>query len=276
MTDRYHERLAGTLSCYDRIVITGTLPGACYAAGMTSFLNARHIRIFDYPRFAEPLRDRIREAAQALATAQGARIEHVAKAHIRKEDLVAAVRKDRGDHPGLVHVLSAMEACDAYEPWHDKPSHQTFLRHTSGKCLHYYFYWMDETLGLIYLRVPTWSPFRLQFYCNGHSRLAHSLTTAGIDYAMADNAFIRIADWERAQQLADAFSPDTLHALLDRYASPITTPVASAGSFVFLPRTISGVLLFSSGRATRECAACSRSITGKKKDLTPRPRPRAR
>ncbi|HNK51809.1 MAG TPA: hypothetical protein PKX75_22675, partial [Nitrospira sp.] len=218
LTDRYHDRLAGTLSCYDRIVITGTLPGACYAAGMTSFLNARHIRIFDYPRFAEPLRDRIREAALALATAQGARIEHVAKAQIRKEDLVAAVLKERGDHPGLVHVLSAMEACDAYEPWHDKQSHPTFLRHTSGKCLHYYFYWMDETLGLIYLRVPTWSPFRLQFYCNGHSRLAHSLTTAGIDYAMADNAFIRIADWERAQQLADAFSPDTLHALLDRYA----------------------------------------------------------
>ena len=136
LTDRYHERLAGTLSCYDRIVITGTLPGACYAAGMTSFLNARHIRIFDYPRFAEPLRDRIREAAQALATAQGARIEHVAKAHLRKEDLVAAVLKARGDHPGLVHVLSAMEACDAYEPWHDKPSHQTFLRHTAGKCLH--------------------------------------------------------------------------------------------------------------------------------------------
>ncbi len=59
LTDRYHDRLVGMLSCYDRMVITGTLPGACYAAGMTSFLNARHIRIFDYARFAEPLRDRI-------------------------------------------------------------------------------------------------------------------------------------------------------------------------------------------------------------------------
>ncbi len=39
LTDRYEERLAGVLSCYDQIVITGTLPGACYAAGMTSFLN---------------------------------------------------------------------------------------------------------------------------------------------------------------------------------------------------------------------------------------------
>jgi hypothetical protein len=82
------------------------------------------------------------------------RVEHVAKTHIRKEEFVAVVHKERNDHPGLVHALSAMEACDAYEPWHDKQSHQAFLRHTSGNCLHYHFYWMDEALGLIYLRVP--------------------------------------------------------------------------------------------------------------------------
>ena len=52
VTERYRERLAGVLSCYDRIIVTGTLPGACYAQGMTAFLSARQIRIFDYPRFA--------------------------------------------------------------------------------------------------------------------------------------------------------------------------------------------------------------------------------
>jgi hypothetical protein len=138
LTDRYHERLAGVLSCDDRMVMTGTLPGACYAAGMTSFLNANHIRIFDSPRFAEPLRERIRDRAQELATEYGAQIKPVAKAPIRKEDVVAKVIKARGDHPGLVHVLSAMEACNAYEPWHDQLPHQTFLRPTSGKCLHDY------------------------------------------------------------------------------------------------------------------------------------------
>src|SRR5258706_15470803 len=55
-TERYRERLARVLSCYDRMIVTGTLPGACYAKGMTGFLSARQIRIFDYPRFAEPLR----------------------------------------------------------------------------------------------------------------------------------------------------------------------------------------------------------------------------
>jgi len=225
LVTRYRDRLAGVLSCYDRIVVRGTLPEACYAGAMTTFLHLHHIRIFDYARFAEPLRERIREHAQKLAHEAGLTIQHVTKAHVRKEDLVAEVLKTRGDHPGLVHILSAMEACDAYEPWHNKSTHKTYVRPTSGKCLHYYFYFIDEAVGLMYLRVPTWCPFRLQFYCNGHNWLARKLTAAGIAYTLADNAFLRIDDWNRAQILADSFSPEELHRLLDRYAAwccPVT------------------------------------------------------
>src|SRR4051794_18630267 len=185
---------------------------------MTGFLSARQIRIFDYPRFAEPLRDRVRERAAELASAAGLTIEHIAKNHIRKEDMVAKVLTVRGDHPGLVHIISAMEACDTYKPWHDKQTHCTFLRPDTGKCLHYYFYFIDAELGLIYLRVPTWCPFRLQFYCNGHSWLARQLTAAGIGFTLADNAFLHIDDWQSAQTLADRLSPDDLHRILDRYA----------------------------------------------------------
>jgi hypothetical protein len=77
LTDRYAANLYGVLSCYDRIIITGTLPGACYAGGMTSFLYAKGIRIFDYARFAEPLRERIRQRAQDVCAAAGVEIEHV-------------------------------------------------------------------------------------------------------------------------------------------------------------------------------------------------------
>ena len=220
LTDRYHDRLAGVLSCYDRIVITGTLPGACFADGMTKILKARGIRVFDYAaQFAAPLRERVRTAAAAVAAAAGVAIEHIAKSYIRKEDVVAKVLAARGSHPGLVDVISAMEACDGYQPWHDKQTHRTFLRPDSGKCLHYYFYFMDAELGLVYLRVPTWCPFRLQFYCNGHSWLGCRLAAAGIDFVTADNAFVRIADWPRAQALADALSPQDLHRILDRYAA---------------------------------------------------------
>ena len=72
-------------------------------------------------------------------------------------------------------------------------------------------------LGLIYPRVPTWAPFRL--HCNGHSWLARRLTAEGIAFTAADKAFIRIDDWQRAQELADGFSSDLLHRVLDRYTA---------------------------------------------------------
>ena len=59
------------MACYDRIVIQGTIPGICYAQGMTSFLYANNIRIFDYPRFAEPLRNELRDNAEKIAKDNG-------------------------------------------------------------------------------------------------------------------------------------------------------------------------------------------------------------
>ena len=85
---------------------------------------------------------------------------------------MARVLATRGDAPGLVHVISAMESCQSYKLWLNKANGHLFLRPDTGKCLHYYFYFIDELLGLCYLRVPTWAPFTLQFYCNGHSALA--------------------------------------------------------------------------------------------------------
>ncbi len=41
LTTRYSENLMGVLSCYDRIVITGALPGACSAAIRSSVRHAK-------------------------------------------------------------------------------------------------------------------------------------------------------------------------------------------------------------------------------------------
>lgn len=80
----YAQNLHCVLSCYDRIIVTSTLLGACYVGGMTSFLYAHGIRIFDSPRFAKPLRDRIRECAQEVCKAAGLQIEHVSKSYVPK------------------------------------------------------------------------------------------------------------------------------------------------------------------------------------------------
>ena len=86
------------------------------------------------------------------------------------------------------------------------------------KCLHYYFYFIDAEFGLCYLRVPTWAPFRVQFYCNGHAWLANQLRQEGIAFTPLDNTFRHIADMTRAQELADAFPVERLHRALDAFA----------------------------------------------------------
>ncbi len=81
---RHAVNLNGVLSCYDRILITGTVPGTCYAEGMTGFLYSYGIQIFDYAKFAEPLCQVVRERAAQVCASTGIEIEHVRKSHIRK------------------------------------------------------------------------------------------------------------------------------------------------------------------------------------------------
>jgi hypothetical protein len=108
LIERCDDRIAGVLSCYDRVVVTGTLPTVCHADGMTRFLYASQIRIFDCPEFAVTLRDRVREAAASLAADARVAIEHVAKSHVRKEAIVAkprnAVRCLTGSPVAAEHV----------------------------------------------------------------------------------------------------------------------------------------------------------------------------
>jgi len=186
---------------------------------MSLYLNGQGIRIFDYTHFAEPLREEIRQNAERIAQEDDIEIEFIRSAKaFRKEDRIKKIIADRGDHPGLVHIFSAMESCPSFIPWHDKKSGKTYLRPREGKCLHYYFYFIDAEFGLCYLRVPTWAPFRLQFYCNGHNHLANRLKDEKIGFTGLDNTFLKIDDFARAQELADEFPVERLHRALDAFA----------------------------------------------------------
>jgi hypothetical protein len=230
LIDRYSKQIRGLLSCYDRVIINGTLPGLCFAEGMTSYLYANKIRIFDFPKWAEPFREQLKANAERLAQEQGLEVEFIRRIDgFRKEDRIRKILNSRGAHPGLVHIFSAMETCRTFQPWHDKKTGKTFLKDDSGRCLHYYFYFIDQELGLCYLRVPTWAPFRLQVYFNGHAWLAARLKKKGIAFDLLDNAFTRLDDWEAAQKIADDFDVLPLHRALDRFAKlygPAKLPVA--------------------------------------------------
>lgn len=219
ITDKYSDKISGTITCYDRIIIQGVIPGWSYPQGMTGYFHANGIKIFDFAKFSQPLTEKVRENASRIAEENGIEIEFIRKTKaFRKDDRIQEIISKTGKTEGLVHIFSAMEGCNTYRPWHDKTTGQTFFKFGQSKCLHYYFYFLDRELGLCYMRVPTWCPFRLQFYMNGHNLLAGKLARKGIGYEMLDNAFIQLSDAETAQKLSDRINPEDLHKALDALA----------------------------------------------------------
>lgn len=230
-TQRHAKKIRGMLSCYDRVIITGTCPAIGHAEAATRYFFTRQIRIFDFPQWASSFRDEIRDNAEKLAQENGLEIEYISKKNFRKDKRIKKILEKRGTDPGLVHIFSALEPCDSYKPWHNKKTKKTYLKWDSSKCLHYYFYFIDPDLGLCYLRVPTWAPYRLQFYYNGHNELAAKLAKKNIAYCLMENALSEVENWEKAQQLADAIRPNRLHQRLDRIASRYCPVIRHFGTY---------------------------------------------
>ena len=99
LTERHADQIAGVLSCYDRILIFGTLPGVCFADGMTSYLYQHKIRIFDYPHFAEPFRNLLRENAALIAADNSLEIEHIRKKNFRKPERLYTPSRPKATSP---------------------------------------------------------------------------------------------------------------------------------------------------------------------------------
>jgi hypothetical protein len=112
--ERHAAKIRGTQSCFHRVVITGTLPDIAHAGAMAAYLTARHVRLFDYPQWAAPLRAEIRARAEQVACEAGLTIKFIQRKDFCKEARIKALLAERGDHPGLVHIFSAREPCPSF------------------------------------------------------------------------------------------------------------------------------------------------------------------
>ncbi len=94
ITERYAEEIQGVLTCYDRMIIQGYVAPWSYSEGMTSYLNANHIKNFDYSKFCEPLTRKVRGIAEAIAKESGIEIEFIRKQKaFRKDERIQEIIK---------------------------------------------------------------------------------------------------------------------------------------------------------------------------------------
>ena len=106
LTDKYADKIYGTITCYDRMIIQGYIPGWSHAEGMTGYLNANNIRIFDFSNFSQPLTEQVRTNAQRIADENGIEIEFIRKLRaFRKDDRIQEIIQKTGKTEGLIHIF---------------------------------------------------------------------------------------------------------------------------------------------------------------------------
>jgi len=92
---------------------------------MTVYFYEHQIRIFECPKWAEPYGTHS-ESMKQMAAENGMEIEFARSKNKFRQKRVQQRRDQRGDQPGVMCILSAMEPCGSYKPWLDKKT----IRHT--------------------------------------------------------------------------------------------------------------------------------------------------
>jgi hypothetical protein len=215
---KYEKDIWGINSSFDREIITGSIIPISYAEGVMKYLSANGILLKDFTLYAETLAQKIKDNATSIAERENVHYQYLNSSKIKKDELIKSILSKRGKHPGLVAILSALEIENSFDIYRNKDKQKLEIVPRQRKCLHIYYYFIDEQLGLCHFRIQTFFPFKVQFYFNGKEKLANDFNKAGIEYQKDDNCFTWLSDYEKAQQIADSLDVAKLHSTLDYYA----------------------------------------------------------
>jgi hypothetical protein len=223
---KHRSEINGVLECFDRVILRGHLPiaGVDYFLGWMCAkriaLNVKRLQEgwWNFKHAAPWFAERLKAHARQLAEQAGRPYRHLPCAERMEENARELAQQDAITE-GLVCVYGAMETCRTFRVrYHDDGPRICPDRRV---CLVIYFYFMDREFGLMHVKLQTWLPFTVQVYVNGHEWLARKLTARGIAFEKFDNAFVELADADRASDCAQGFWRRDWPKLLHRLASRV-------------------------------------------------------
>ncbi len=215
---KYKDDIIGINYCFDRQLFSGSLIQLTFPAGLERFLRANHILLKDFKQYAISLAKILKQNAEMLAEKNNAKFIYLNDSKHSNEELVKEIIKQRGEQPGLVAVITNLEVEYGFDIQGNKATNKIELKARPRKCLHIYYYFIDEDYGLCYFRVQTYFPFKVKIYYNGHEKLALDMRKNMIKYIKSDNCFNWIEDILKAQELSDEIIVSKFHSKLDNWA----------------------------------------------------------
>lgn len=211
--DVHRQRIVGTLTTVDRLIVHGHLRAFWHSGGFASFLLRQGVHIFkDFGRYVNAASEQVRLNAKQIAQRSGRPLIHQPGVVRGKNDLAREIAKRDKISEGLICVLSTLELANCFALVGGRITPR--LR----KCQHFYFYLIDRELGFMHVRLQSWFPFQIQIYVNGREWLARQLTKKGIGHVRYENTFVRIDDLRAAKRICETFPRRPWCKVFDAFA----------------------------------------------------------
>jgi len=202
--DRFSGLVKGTLTGFDRIVFKGFILPLLSASEVMGFCHSRGILNKEYKNWMLKQTKNIVDTAEQYAKDHsGQGVTHLPTWRIRKEEIARERQREQQITSGLIGVWSCLERGSSFRAVYCKQAGFPQLHHYQTRCKHLYFYFDDQELGFMNIRLQTWFPYHIQICLNGREWLRRSLEREGIGFRMHGNKFLHINDYRKAQQLLD-------------------------------------------------------------------------
>ena len=212
---RHAQKVIGCMSGFDRLWFRGTLRLIASVGGLLSYMNYKGggaTLLKEFGEWSQGITERVKVGAREAMEKAGRPVVYLNKSWESKEELARKIAAKDGVEAGPVCLLEAVEPCQTFEVHRGKGegreggSGWLTLRPKAGKCLHQYAYWLDERVGLCYVRMQTWLPLDVRVGMNGREWLCRELRKEGIAHLRRDNCvtWMRSAkDFTMAQRILD-------------------------------------------------------------------------
>ena len=218
--EQYKDKINGTFSFFDRMIIKGHIRQFFSPSGKKYFLSERNVLLKDFSAYANSVTEELVSHVEQMTSDAERPLIYLPSSKTSKEDTALSVLKEQPVAEGLICTLSVVEYCQTLQP-KKKENGLLELSNVNRKCKYYYFYYLDKKFGFMHVKLQTWFPFTIQVYINGREMMKHIFDENNISYRMYDNSFFEISDIQKAQDLADKFDSKSLCRQLDLFAHKV-------------------------------------------------------
>ena len=217
MINQYAEKIKGSFSFFDRMIINGYIRPFFFDYERTFALSKLGVLYKDFKPYVMGITDSIKSQIEDGAIELGRPVQYLSSTKTNKESIARSILENDKIDEGLICVLKTMECCQTAKVFGSDEG-KLVLKSTSTKCLHYYLYYLDKEFGFMFVKIQTWFPFNIQIYINGREFMKSIFNKNDISFQCYDNSFTDISDVAKAQELADNFDSAKLCRRLDHFA----------------------------------------------------------